>query len=111
LHRITPNNPRAIFFNDEAYVGWVRGGDVLELAAVDPNLGGVFYLLEQTRTDKPRFVRNDECLQCHTSNATRNVPGFVVRSVYPDERGFTKLLNCHHKAPPTNLRKRIAIKL
>src|SRR4030095_2260532 len=23
LHRISPNNPRAIFFNDEVYVGWV----------------------------------------------------------------------------------------
>lgn len=88
LHRITPNNPRAIYFNDEVYVGWVRGGDVLELAVVDPNLGGVFYMLEQSKADKPRFVRNDECLQCHISNATRNVPGFVVRSVYPDERGY-----------------------
>ncbi|MDX2044401.1 MAG: hypothetical protein SF097_24540 [Acidobacteriota bacterium] len=88
LHRISPNNPRSIFFSDEAYVGWVRGGDLLELAAVDPQFGGVFYMLEQHKADKPRFVRNDECLQCHTSNATRNVPGFVVRSVYPDERGY-----------------------
>lgn len=88
LHRITPHNPRAIYFNDDVYVGWVRGGDLLELAAVDPRLGGVFYILEQTKTDKPRFIRNDECLQCHTSNGTRNVPGFVVRSVYPDERGY-----------------------
>ena len=88
LHRISPSNPRSIFFNDEVYVGWVRGGDLLEVATVDPQLGGVFYMLEQTKTDKPRFVRNDECLQCHTSNATRNVPGFVVRSVYPDERGY-----------------------
>ena len=88
LHRITPNNPRAIYFSDDTYAGWVRGGEVLELATVDPNLGGVFYMLEQAKTDKPRFVRNDECLQCHTSNATRNVPGFVVRSVYPDERGY-----------------------
>jgi hypothetical protein len=88
LHRISPSNPRAIYFNDDVYIGWVRGGDLLEVAAVDPQLGGVFYMLEQTKTDKPRFVRNDECLQCHLSNATRNVPGFVVRSVYPDERGY-----------------------
>jgi hypothetical protein len=88
LHRISPHNPRAIFFNDEIYVGWVRGGDLLELAAVDPNLGGVFYMLEQTKAERPRLARNDECLQCHVSNATRNVPGFVVRSVYPDERGY-----------------------
>jgi len=88
LHRISPSNPRSIFFNDDVYIGWVRGGDLLEVAAVDPQLGGVFYMLEQGKTDKPRFVRNDECLQCHSSNATRNVPGFVVRSVYPDERGY-----------------------
>jgi len=88
LHRISPSNPRAIFFNDDVYVGWVRGGEVLEVAAVDPQLGGVFYMLDQKNSDKPRLTRNDECLQCHVSNATRNVPGFVVRSVYPDERGY-----------------------
>src|SRR4051812_27679299 len=27
--RIGPNNPRAIYFNDQVAVGWVRGGDVL----------------------------------------------------------------------------------
>lgn len=88
LHRIMPSSPRAIYFNDELYVGWVRGGDVLELAAVDAKLGGVFYILDQEKTARPRFQRNDECLQCHASNSTRNVPGFLVRSVYPDARGY-----------------------
>ncbi|MBI1764619.1 MAG: hypothetical protein HYR56_24615 [Acidobacteria bacterium] len=88
LHRIMPSNPRALYFNDEAYVGWVNGGDVLELAAVDAKLGGVFYTLEQERTARPKFRRNDECLQCHATSSTRNVPGFVVRSVYPDARGY-----------------------
>ncbi|MGE0104258.1 MAG: hypothetical protein AB7H86_11825 [Blastocatellales bacterium] len=88
LHRISPSNPRALYFADEIYVGWVRGGDMLELAAVDPNLGGVFYMLEQRKAEQPRFFRNDECLQCHSAGATGNVPGFMVRSVYPDERGY-----------------------
>lgn len=88
LHRIMPSSPRALYFNDEAYVGWVNGGDVLELAAVDPQLGGVFYTLEQEKTTRPSFRRNDECLQCHATSGTRNVPGFVVRSVYPDARGY-----------------------
>lgn len=88
LHRIMPSNPRAIFFNDETYIGYVRGGDVIEIAAVDSKLGGVFYMLEQEKTARPRFRRNDECLQCHVSNSTRNVPGFLVRSVYPDARGY-----------------------
>ena len=31
--RISPTNPRSIFFNDSVVVGWVRGGPLLELAA------------------------------------------------------------------------------
>jgi hypothetical protein len=88
LHRISPRNPRAIYFNDDVYVGWVRGGDVLELAAVDPKLGGVFYMIEQRKDAPPRFVRNDDCLQCHAAHSTKGVPGFVVRSVFPDARGY-----------------------
>lgn len=88
LFRISPKNPRAIYFNDDVYVGWVRGGDFVELSTADPKLGGVFYMLEQTKTARPRFVRNNECLQCHSSGTTRNVPGHIVRSVFPDERGY-----------------------
>lgn len=88
LHRIMPSNPRAIYFNDQAYVGYVPGGDILEVAALDPELGGVFYTLEQTPSARPRLRRNDDCLQCHVSNSTRNTPGFLVRSVYPDARGY-----------------------
>ena len=83
-----PSKPRAIYFNDTTYVGWVRGGDVLELGAIDAKLGGVFYVLEQEPVARPSFRRNDECLQCHATNGTRGVPGFVVRSVYPDARGY-----------------------
>src|SRR5688500_7362746 len=28
--RISPSTPRALFFNDDTYVGWVPGADVLE---------------------------------------------------------------------------------
>lgn len=88
LFRISPKNPRAIYFNDNVYVGYVRGGDFVELSTADPKLGGVFYMLEQTKIAQPRFVRNNECLQCHASGTTRNVPGHIVRSVFPDERGY-----------------------
>ena len=78
---ISPRSPRAIYFNDDVYVGWVQGGQI-EVSAVDPELGANFYLLEQYETDKPRFVRRTyECLQCHGSVLTRDVPGHVVRSV------------------------------
>jgi hypothetical protein len=35
--RIAPRMPRALYFNDAVSVGFVRGGDVLEFASVDPN--------------------------------------------------------------------------
>ncbi|HET8547506.1 MAG TPA: hypothetical protein VFL57_05870 [Bryobacteraceae bacterium] len=86
--RISPKNPRALYFNDELAVGYVRGGDVLELAAADPRLGVVFYTLDQENTVAPAFKRQDSCLQCHASGSTLGVPGLVVRSVYPDRTGM-----------------------
>ena len=91
FQHISPANPRALYFNDEVYVGWVRGGDVVEVSAVDPDRGAMFYSLDQRETDKPRFVRRDECLQCHASPRTQGVPGHLVRSVYPDAEGLPLL--------------------
>ena len=51
----------------------------------------MFYSLDQRRTDKPRFVRREECLQCHASPKTLGVPGHLVRSVYPDAEGLPLL--------------------
>ena len=88
LFRISPSNPRAIYFNDDVYVGWVRSGEVIEISTADPNLGAVFYFLEQKPATKPRFVRSLECLQCHSSRNTKDVPGHIVRSIFPDESGY-----------------------
>ena len=88
---ISPSNPRALYFNDDVYVGWVQGGEVMEVSAVDPDRGAMFYSLDQRRTEKPRFVRRDECLQCHASPRTLGVPGHLVRSVYPDAQGLPLL--------------------
>ena len=86
--RIGPRTPRAIYFNDDVYVGYVQRGDVLEFSAVDPDLGGVFYLLEQSPTASPTFLRQThDCLQCHASGKTEGVPGHLVRSVFPDRSG------------------------
>lgn len=86
--RISPRLPRALYFNDEVSVGWVRGGDVLELAALDPRQGVIFYTLDIEDVTKPRFDRRDACLQCHQSGGTLGVPGIVVRSVYPEPSGM-----------------------
>lgn len=85
---ITPKNPRAIYFNDDVYVGYVRGGDVLEVSVADPQLGTVFYTVDQDSTQPPRFVRQTEsCLLCHGGSQTKGVPGHIVRSVYTARSG------------------------
>jgi hypothetical protein len=86
--KISPGNPRALFFNDEVMVGSVRGGDVLELAALDPRQGMVFYTLDIQKTDQPHLVRHDSCLQCHQGPATLGIPGLLVGSVFPDATGM-----------------------
>ncbi len=86
--RIGPKTPRAIYFNDDVYVGFCLSGEVMELSAVDPQLGTVFYTLEQVPESQPRFVRQrDNCLSCHASSATGGVPGHLVRSVFTDRTG------------------------
>jgi len=50
---INPSNARAIYFNDQVAVGWVRGGPFLEIASVDPRQGTIFYALNQSRTPSP----------------------------------------------------------
>jgi hypothetical protein len=81
--RISPRNPRAIYFNDDVAVGWVRGSDWMEVAAADPRLGVVFY-----QTDGQKFIRNEACLKCHQGPATQGVPGLFVGSVFPDVSGM-----------------------
>ncbi|MDP9170647.1 MAG: hypothetical protein M3N54_08525 [Acidobacteriota bacterium] len=85
--RISPRTPRALYFNDKVAVGFVRTGEVLEVAALDPRQGIMFYSLDQERASRPRFERRDVCLQCHQSGATLGVPGLMVRSVTPDRNG------------------------
>lgn len=92
VRRITPRNPRAIYFSDDIYVGHVPGGDLLEISVADPHLGAVFYTLNQRETSKPRLQRQThQCTQCHVGSMTKNVPGHMVRSVYPAADGRPEL--------------------
>ena len=84
---VSPANPRAIFFNEETYLGWMPGGRI-EIASSDPERGAVFFF--QRKLDDQRgklFVRDRVCIQCHAGSATNFLPGLLAKSVYPDGRG------------------------
>src|SRR6187401_2687718 len=44
---INPRNPRAIFYNDDVYVGYIPHAPMMEISAVDSKLGAIFYSLDQ----------------------------------------------------------------
>jgi hypothetical protein len=87
--RISPTNPRSIFFNDSVVVGWVHGGPLLELAAEDPRQGMMFFSMGQNRAGPPYANRDPNCLPCHVSDESMGVPGTLMRSVYTDPDGKT----------------------
>lgn len=85
-HHITPETPRAIYFNDHVHVGYVQDG-LIEIAATDKNLGMVFYTMDQTEERPLPIRKSNNCLNCHGSSRTHGVPGVLVRSVFPDQKG------------------------
>jgi len=88
IDHISVGTPRALYFNDDVYVGWVQGGPVLEFASIDPIFGSIFYTLPQKETDRPQLERlNEGCLVCHDSASTAGVPGLLMRSVLVDKDG------------------------
>lgn len=84
---IDPSNPRALYFSDDVYVGYIPGASEIELAAVDADLGTVFYTVHQDREEPLRFKRSNECLSCHGAARSMGVPGFVLRSLDTDDEG------------------------
>ena len=94
---IGPKTPRALYFNDDVFVGYVQGGD-LEIATLDPTDGVVLYTLDAGSKREPRIVRrNTECASCHgLSGAT----GLITESVFPDRDGNALFLPGLTPPPP-----------
>lgn len=83
----SPATPRAIYFSDSVFVGWAKGSHRLDLAAIDPQKGPVFYSLDQTEVASPAPSRDIQCLSCHIGSKTLDVPGLVIRSVFTEPDG------------------------
>lgn len=85
---ISPENPRALYFNDSVYVGFVPGAPFLEISGVDPHKGAIFFSLSQKKEDQPlKLAREESCLLCHASANSLNVPGHLLRSFVTDIHG------------------------
>lgn len=60
----------------------------MDVIAMDPRKGPIFYTLDQRPEASPHFVRRNECLtQCHLGPKTLNVPGLFIRSTLTSAQG------------------------
>jgi hypothetical protein len=69
----------------------------MEVAALDPRQGVMFYTFEDGR-----FERQRVCLRCHQGAATMGVPGWFIGSVFPDASGMpdrTDAIITDHRTP------------
>ncbi|HTU66159.1 MAG TPA: hypothetical protein VMF52_09425 [Steroidobacteraceae bacterium] len=86
--KISPRHPRALYFNDDIYIGVVNEGKEIEVVSFDRNQGAMFFILHEQKAEKPRFERAElDCTQCHIAAGTRGVPGVLLRSVTPAASG------------------------
>lgn len=87
---VSPDTPRAIYFNDEVYVGYVPETNSLEVAAMDPLLGPVFFDVPQD-VERPLVLEHEtsRCLRCHDtmSNTGGGTPRFMTTSRLVDSDG------------------------
>ena len=94
---IGPTKPRAVYFNDDVFVGVAQRGDI-ELAALDATEGLVFYTLEATPAQEPRFVRRDAvCATCHGLSGSGSL---LTQSIFPDPAGNALFLPGLTPPPP-----------
>jgi len=106
LRFISPSNPRAIYFSEDIYVGYIPGGR-LEIVGVDPELGAIFYIFDIPRNaDAIRYERSERCMNCHAGEDTGYVPGLVAKSVIPGPGGGSldafRVAQNGHGIPLTN---------
>tara|TARA_R110002096_G_scaffold147220_15_gene306963 strand:- start:2012 stop:3286 length:1275 start_codon:yes stop_codon:yes gene_type:complete len=84
---VNPGNPRAIYFNEDVYLGWMPGGRI-EIGSIDPWMGSVFFFQrELDDTTSPVIAESGRCMGCHAGSATNYMPGPLGRSIYPAADG------------------------
>jgi hypothetical protein len=93
IEHISPRTPRAVYFNDDTYVGYVQNSPLIELTAIDARKGAVFYAFDNRTDYPPAFEREGgRCLTCHDTYAMGGggVPRVMVLSTPVDDPADTR---------------------
>jgi hypothetical protein len=86
---VTAKTPRALYFNDDTYVAFIQNSRSLEIAAMDPVLGPVFFDFSQDPEQVSSEREMNRCLRCHDSYSMTGggVPRFLLSSVIANPEG------------------------
>ena len=80
---IDAKHPRAVYFNDDTYIGWVQNSNLVEVMTTDARLGNVFYAFHNLPNAKEPIERQSQrCLVCHDSSGAGGggVPQILAQS-------------------------------
>jgi len=84
---ISPEKPRALYYNDNVIIGAVQNANVFELIALDPKEGLLFFSLDQKQADAPRLKQErGSCTFCH-GPINKFAQGVMVATVFPAPDG------------------------
>jgi len=101
--KIDGARPRALYFNENHYVGFVQGGPV-ELATTDSRMGVNFYTMSVPKPNDlrgPTLHRDPACITCHAGNSQSDFPGLMALSVFSTEEGSQVLQGTTHVVDDT----------
>ena len=103
IDHINAATPRAIYFNDDSYVAWVQGSDLLELSVMDADLGAVFYTLPNEPGSVKLSRETSRCLTCHDTYSMMGggVPRFLINSTVVDSNGIALWDESSHETNDT----------
>mgnify|MGYP001371859740 CR=1 FL=1 len=90
---INEQTPRAIYYNDDTYVGFVLNTDLMEFASVDAKLGIVFFGMINRQDTSPVLERDGgRCLTCHDTYSMMGggVPRVMIMSAPVDDSADTR---------------------
>jgi hypothetical protein len=90
---ISARTPRAIYFNDDTYVGWVQGSALTEFTVIDAHAGVVFFGLDNRAEAAVQMEREGgRCLTCHDTYSMMGggVPRVLVMSSPVDDPADTR---------------------
>lgn len=93
IDNISAATPRAIYFNDDTYVGWVQGNALVEFVVIDANVGAIFFGLDNRPAAQQSMEREGgRCLTCHDTYSMMGggVPRVLVMSSPVDDPADTR---------------------